>query len=335
MTKRKWVMVGGDTLLGREVRDYIDEHHLPVVLVTTSSEPETRVLTEAEGELAVMEPLDESALDRAEAVLLAGCAAVNERARELAGSTSPRPALIDLTGTFESHPDARLRAPGIEGTPRTVEAPIEIVVHPAALALAKLLRALHGVAPLRTVIVTIFEPASSHGKAALDELHQQTITLFNFAQQPRAIFDAQLSFNLLPRYGEHAKVPSLESIERRIEQHLTSLLAPSGLPPVSLRVVQAPVFHGYCQSVWVEFESRPDIALVERHLKEAGADVRAAHAEPASNTAVVGQSGIMLSDIIPDRANPRAMWLWLASDNLRTLAETGVMLAGLAHKEPA
>jgi aspartate-semialdehyde dehydrogenase len=77
------------------------------------------------------------------------------------------------------------------------------------------------------------------------------------------------------------------------------------------------------------------VASIERSLKQAGADVRSAHHEPASNTAAVGQSGIMVSDIEPDAANPRGVWLWLASDNLRTVAETAVMIAGLAHKEHA
>lgn len=333
MTGRKWVIVGGDTLAGREVRDYIEEHRLPVVVVATSSEPEERVLTAGEGELAVMEPLDQAAMEGAAAVLLAASAEVNERARQLAEPLSPRPALIDLTGALEGHPGARLRAPGIEAGPPEISSPIDVVAHPAAVALAKLLRSLNAAAALRAAVVTVFEPASANGRAALDELHNQTVSLFNFAQQPKAVFDAQVSFNLLPRYGRRAQAPGLDSTGRRIEQHLTTLLAPAGLPPVSLRVVQAPVFHGYCQSVWVEFESRPGKTQLEQQLRQAGADVRLDGDEPASNVAAVGQSGIMVSDIAPDPANPRAVWLWLACDNLRALAETAVLVAGLAGKE--
>jgi aspartate-semialdehyde dehydrogenase len=291
------------------------------------------VLTEEEGELAVMEPLDQDALSGAEALLLAATPAVNDRARELARAATPSPALIDLFGQYEHEPGARLRAPGIEPAPRNAAEPIEIVAHPAAIALAKLLKLVHALAPLRAAVVTCFDPVSSHGKSGIDELHKQTITLFNLAQLPTRIFDAQVSFNLLPRYGHEAHIASMESSERRIEQHLTSLLAPEGLPPVSLRLVHAPVFHGHCQCVWVEFNSRPETQQLEQHLKAAGVDVRKANSDPASNIAVAGQSGIMVSDIVADRANPRALWLWLASDNLRTVAEIAVLLAGLAHKE--
>jgi aspartate-semialdehyde dehydrogenase len=335
MRKRKWVLAGGDTLAGMGVREYIEEHHLPVVLISTSSMPEERVLTGQEGEIAVLDPLDDAAVDGAEALLLAASEEVNLKAVALAGAVSPRPAVIDLTGQFESRPEARLRAPGIEAAPREAGDAIEIVAHPAAVALVKLMRALKAAAPLRSVVVTIHEPASARGKEALDELHQQTISLFNFTAQPKKVFDIQASFNLLPRLGREAPPPSLESTQRRIEQHLTTLAAPEGLPSVSLRVVQAPVFHGYCQSVWVEFESRPEVSKVESQLRHAGAEVHRADEDPASNVSAVGQSGIMVSDIAPDRANPRAMWVWLASDNLRTLAETAVLLAGMSHREAA
>jgi aspartate-semialdehyde dehydrogenase len=335
MRKRKWVLTGGDTLAGQEVRDYIDEHHLPVVLLSTSSQPEDRVLTEREGELAVMEPLDAAAIEGAEALLLAATEAVNDRAFALAEAVSPKPALIDLTGQYESRPSARLRAPGVEPPPGDLSDPIEIVAHPAAIALAKLLKALHRFSPLTSVVANVFEPASSGGKEAIDELHKQTVSLLNFTQQPRSVYDAQVSFNLLPRFGDHAHRPSLESVERRMEQHLASLLAPSGLPAVSLRVFQAPVFHGHCQSVWVEFSERHEAGAIEVALKHAGVEVRRRSEEPASNVAAVGHSGIMVSDVTQDRSNARAAWIWLASDNMRTLAETAILLAGLSHREDA
>ena len=63
------------------------------------------------------------------------------------------------------------------------------------------------------------------------------------------MFDAQVSFNLLPSYGEDAKQKS-ETVEQRIERHLATLLARDSkrgapLPMPSLRLVHAPIFHGY------------------------------------------------------------------------------------------
>ncbi len=50
------------------------------------------------------------------------------------------------------------------------------------------------------------EPASEYGRAAMDELHQQTVNLLSFQTLPREQYDAQVAFNLLPELGEAAKV---------------------------------------------------------------------------------------------------------------------------------
>ena len=114
----------------------------------------------------------------------------------------------------------------------------------------------------------------------MEELQQQTVSLLSFKGQPKEIFDAQLAFNLLARYGEEAPV-ALDDSETRIERHLATLLALSGggvLP--SLRLIQAPVFHGYSISLWVEFESNPGVAAIEQALAGEWVDVRASGSEP-------------------------------------------------------
>ncbi len=41
----------------------------------------------------------------------------------------------------------------------------------------------------------------------VEELQQQTVSLLSFKSLPKAVFDNQLSFNLLARYGEEAPRP--------------------------------------------------------------------------------------------------------------------------------
>ncbi len=98
-----------------------------------------------------------------------------------------------------------------------------------------------------SVAATVMEPASEHGRLAMDELHQQTVNLLSFHNLPREQYDAQVSFNLLPALGEAAKI-DMAGTRRRIEAHY-KLLTGSEL---ALELVQAPVFHGYVASVLVE-----------------------------------------------------------------------------------
>src|SRR5262249_38653188 len=143
-------------------------------------------------------------------------------------------------------PQVRGRSPDRHGD-------IQIIAHPAAIALAKLLNAVSNAATIRRAIVHIFEPASERGQRGLDELQQQTVAVLSFQKQKTDVYDAQLAFNMPAQYGEEALEP-LSSIAERVERHLASLLSafPS-VPMPSLRVIQAPVFHGHSFSVWIKF----------------------------------------------------------------------------------
>ena len=201
-----------------------------------------------------------------------------------------------------------------------------MIAHPAAIAIAMLLAPLSRMAAIRRCIVHIFEPASERGQRGLDELQQQTVATLSFQKLKTDVFDAQLGFNLLARYGEEAEEP-LELVEQRLERHLASLLAacPS-IPMPSLRLIQAPVFHGHSFSAWVEFEENPGKEAIARALSGAGFDVRAE--EPPSNAAIAGQSGLSAGAIETDHNQPRACWLWMVADNLRLSAENAVAVAG-------
>lgn len=333
--KARWLLVGGDTLLGKEIREQVADRKLPVRLQLVSTESKDLVLTADDDELTVMEMLDEALLEEADVVLLGGAAEVNQKALAMALGLKKRPEFVDLRGEFEDLPESVLRAPMVEASapPAGVKA-IHSLAHPAATALARLLSLLHKAHPLRGAVVTIFQPASEMGKEGIDELHQQTVKLFNFGQMPKAVYDAQVSFNLLPRYGEEAK-PALASFEQRLERHLASLLGPMNVPLPSVRLIQAPVFHGHCQNVWVEFESRPPAAVVEKLLETSGVDVRREDNEPVSNVGIAGESGIAVSDIAEDRGSARGMWLWLGSDNMLTHAENALLTAGLLSRKGA
>ena len=250
-------LVGSDSLLGREIRDIVATSGATLDLrLIASDEEEPGSLTRVGDEPAILAGLDAEALAGARAVILAGSAETSRKALELAGE-SPDAAVIDLTYTAEERPDARLRAPLVETEPEDfADAAVHVVAHPAAIALALFLRRLHAGDPIRSAIVHIFAPASEHGTKGVEELQQQTVSLLSFKPLPQAIFDSQLSFNMLARYGEEAPV-ALEESELRIERHLATLLdfpgEGAGAPMPSLRLIQAPVFHGYSFSAWVEF----------------------------------------------------------------------------------
>jgi aspartate-semialdehyde dehydrogenase len=202
-----------------------------------------------------------------------------------------------------------------------------VIAHPAAIAIALFLRRVHGVAAIRRSVIQVFGPASEQGGEGIEELQQQTVSLLSFKTMPRAVFDAQLGFNILARYGDEAPA-SLEQSELRIERHLASLLAQSDegdAPPMpSLRLVQAPVFHGYTFSAWVEFDEAPAADVLEDSLGTDAIDVRGPDREPPSVIGQAGQDGITIGAIAPDRNHADAVWFWFVGDNLRLSAANAV-----------
>jgi aspartate-semialdehyde dehydrogenase len=333
MKDAKWILTGSDTLSGREVRDYVAEHRLPVRLVLAGGTSAERVLTAGDDEeISVMEPLSAATLHDADVVLLAGLEDEARAILELARSLPEPPVLIDLAGWLESEPGAVVRAPMLEQNPDAAPAVnVQVVAHPAAAGLGRLLDLVHGAHPVRHVAVTLLEPVSVYGSRGIDELHKQTLSLFNFQNPPKELFDTQASFNLLPRFGEDAAAQPAAS-QTRMERHLTRLLPPRRVPIPSLRLLHAPVFHGYGASIWIEFESRPAVEHLEKELEAAGVDVRRATMEPASNTGVAGQSGLTVSDLAEDPRHGAGMWIWMMLDNLRTVAETAVLVAAAASR---
>lgn len=325
MAERTVVLVGSESLLGREIRDIIatGDSAIDLRLIAADGE-EAGTLTRVGDEPAMVIGLEAQNLEDARAIMLAASAESNRKALDLA---SPESVIVDLTFIAEDRPEARLRAPQVESEEAEADSQVHVIAHPAAIALALFLRRLHANDPIRASIIHIFAPASEHGTSAVQELQQQTVSLLSFKSLPKAIFDTQLAFSMLARYGEEASA-KLEDIELRIERHLATLLDLPGdgesVPMPSLRLIQAPVFHGYSFSAWVDFESFPGVEAIESSLPNELIDLRGSDLEPPNNVGQAGQGGISIGAIQPDRNQAEACWFWFVADNLRVAAENAV-----------
>jgi aspartate-semialdehyde dehydrogenase len=322
-------IVGGESLLGKEVRELLDSGHLPasVKLIASDEAPDSSILTAGADEPLVMSSLQAADIGTARIAILSASAASSKKAYEQIRAVTPAPFVIDLNGGLEDQPETRLRAPMVEPTGHEIVGAIHAIAHPAAIALALFLTELRKAGPIRRSVAQIFEPASERGQAGIEELQKQTVGLLSFKPLVKEVFDAQISFNMLPQYGSDSP-HSLSEVELKIDRHLASLLAAAGSVPMpSLRLVQAPVFHGYSISIWVEFETNPGADAIARALESGRIDVRGAEHEPPTNAGIAGQGGISVGGILPDRNEPRACWFWVVADNLRIVAESAVEVA--------
>jgi len=222
-----------------------------------------------------------------------------------------------------------LRAPWVERqlgrvfTPQLQPGPV-VIAHPVSVVLALLLTRIHAARPLRRVVATVFEPASEYGQPGMDELHQQTVNLLSFQQLPKQVYDVQVAFNMVSRYG-HESAKSLSAAQDRILRHY-ALIAGERVPTPALLLVQAPIFHSHTFALNLQFENPVESGQVSGALTGEHVALIAPSEDSPSNVNAAGQNDILVS-LAPDAADASSIWLWAASDNLRVAASTAVECA--------
>src|SRR5689334_19925675 len=209
-------IVGAASLQGKEVAEVLNERNFPAADIRLLDDDESLGQLEAMGdEISFIQRVRAEQFEHVDFAFFSSdgdCTRKNWKSARDAGS-----AIIDLSAALENEPGASVRSLWLEREREQIAAPELqpgpcIVAHPAAVTLALLLLRATRAGAIRRAVAQIFEPASEHGQKGMDELHQQTVNLLSFQPLPKDVFDAQVAFNMVARYGQKSE-PSLDSIE--------------------------------------------------------------------------------------------------------------------------
>ncbi len=321
-------IVGAATLKGKELGEVLGDRNFPRRDVKLLDDDESLGQLEAVGdEVSFVQAVRPEHFEKVDFAFFTSDESFTRRNWELARRAGS--AIVDLSFGLENVPGALLRSPWVErqlgrNSPPDLEPAPVVAAHPAAVVLALLVLRAQKAGKLRSATVMVYEPASEQGRRGVDELHEQTVNLLSFHELPRKVFDTQVAFNLVARYGEKA-LPSLEAAERRVLDHYRRITAGQALVP-ALMLVQAPVFHGHAFSIYFEMEESLSVGDMAQAL--AGEHVvvsRGAEESPSTITAA-GQADILLT-CRRDGSHENGIWVWAAADNLRIVANTAVEIA--------
>jgi aspartate-semialdehyde dehydrogenase len=321
-------IVGAASLKGKEVAEVLNDRNFPSIDVKLLDDEESLGKLESVGnEVTFIQNVRTEQFQNIDFTFFASDAESTRKNWKTARNAGS--AIIDLTYALEDDSDAAVRSPWIErqlGQPLIPELQPgpAVVAHPAAVVLALLLLRVQKAGPVRHAIATVFQPASEHGQKGMDELHEQTVNLLSFQQLPKNIFDTQVAFNMVARYGEHA-MPALATVENRVLKHYKRI-AGKDAPLPSMLLVQAPIFHGHAFAIHVELGETADLESISRALAGEHVKLTLGAEDAPSNVNAAGQADIQVS-IAPDSSQPNGFWLWAASDNLRIAASTSVECA--------
>jgi aspartate-semialdehyde dehydrogenase len=321
-------IVGAASLKGKEVAEMLNERNFPAADIRLLDDDEAMGQLEAMGdEVSFIQRVRAEQFENVDFTFFASDAESTRKNWKDARDAGA--AIIDLSASLEDEPGACVRSLWVERergqipTPELQPGPC-VTAHPVAVTLALLLLRARKAGPIHRAVATIFEPASEHGQRGMDELHQQTVNLLSFQSLPKDIFDVQVAFNMVARYGQKSQ-PALDSVEARILRHYQKI-AGAGAPQPSLLLLQAPVFHGHAMAVFLEMDTPVDLDTMSKALAADHVAIPGAEEDSPSNVSSAGQPDIQLS-LKADPVQPNGIWLWAAADNLRISALTAVECA--------
>jgi len=324
-------IVGAASLKGKEIAEILRERNFPAVDVRLLDDDESLGQLEAVGdEVSFIQSIRSEQFERVDFAFFASDPRSTRNnwkvARDL-GDT-----IVDLSYALEDEAGASVRSPWIErqtGQPIAPElqpGPV-VVAHPAATVLALLAlrseKTGEKAAKIQRMVATVFEPASESGQKGMDELHEQTVSLLSFQELPKSVFDVQVAFNMVPRYGQRSEL-ALDAVAQRIRKHYRRIAR--GATEPALQVLQAPVFHGHGFSVYLETEKPVGIADLSRALAGEHVVVCDSPEDAPTNVSAAGQGDIQVA-IANDANHKNGLWLWATTDNLRVAALTAVECA--------
>jgi len=321
------VIAGASSLLGAELKSLLEQGRFAVAdFRLLDEELAAGTLTEAGGEAAVIQPVEDDSFHRARFVFFTGSAAFTKTNLDLALRSGAL--VIDLSGHSASVAEAVPWFRGFDslhGQLSAADTQSKLVSIPSAAAEA-IVRMAFGLGDLRlrAITATVLHPVSAWGKDAIEELEQQTSQLLSFQQAGTQLFDAQIAFNTMVQFGEKSRF-DLRAAAATLRAEVSSCLRGSVVVP-AIQLVHVPAFYGITLSLCAELDPTADVSAVEAAIKAAGFSVKA-EGDPPNNVNVAESESIALAQPARDDAAPGIWWFWGAADNIRLRAWNAVKLA--------
>ena len=197
------------------------------------------------------------------------------------------------------------------------------------------LKVLHNLAGLKRVIVSTYQSVSGAGKAAIDELTQQSKEHLDDGKYDSKAVNRRFAFNVVP----HIDVFSDDGYTKEEIKVVNESRKILGIPNlrITCTAVRVPVYIGHSESVNVELEkpvtreqivnalkSYPDIEVVDEPQS----------AKYPMAIDIAGKDPVYVGRIREDKSNPNTFNLWVVADNLLIgAALNAVRIAELVVKE--
>jgi len=245
------------------------------------------------------------------------------------------PIVIDNSSAWRMDPDVPLIVPEVNPDDVSYARRKNIIANPncSTAQLVVALKPLHDAAKIKRVVVSTYQSVSGAGKAGIDELWNQTKSVFVLGPSEPKKFPKQIAFNVIPFIGAFGDDGYTDE-EAKMWNETHKMIDPS--IKLTVTCVRVPVFVGHSESVNIEFHSPLDEDEARDILRDApGVMVIDKRDETGYITPkeAQGEFAVYVSRIRNDPTVENGLNLWVVSDNLRKgAALNAVQIAMLLHE---
>lgn len=333
----KVAVVGATGNVGREMLNTLADRKFPVseVYAVASSRSAGTDVSFGDNQVLTVQNLDKFNFKGVDIVLAsAGSAASKEFAPRAAKAGA---VVIDNSSFFRMDKDVPLVVPEVNPEAIKLYKKKGIIANPncSTIQMVVALKPLHDIAVIKRVVVATYQSVSGAGKAAMDELFNQTRAVYSGGAGKRDVFSKQIAFNLIPQIDVFMDDGyTKEEWKMRVE---TRKIMGADIE-VNATCVRVPVFVGHSEVVNVEFKKPITAAAARKALQKAPGisvidklDPDEGFITPAE---VAGEDSVYVSRIRQDETVKHGISLWVVADNLRKGAATNaVQIAEILAKE--
>lgn len=226
--------------------------------------------------------------------------------------------MIDCSSAFRMRSDVPLVIPEVNA--HALKSHQGTIAGPncSAIPVAVVAKPIHEKYRIKRMVISTYQSASGAGKGGMDELADQTRSLFNQEKMVTKVFPYRLAFNVIPQIDSFLADGTTKE-EAKIMEELRKLLEAPELA-LAVTAVRVPVMCGHSASVNIETE-RPVKADDVRAML-AKVDGVVVQDDPKNGVYplpmnAAGTDEVFVGRIRQDTSVANGLNLWAVADNLR------------------
>lgn len=227
--------------------------------------------------------------------------------------------VIDNTSHFRMDPDVPLVVPEVNPEAIAGYKKKGIIANPncSTIQMVVALKPLHDAAKIKRVVVSTYQSVSGAGKDAMDELFNQTRSIFMNATPEPQKFKKQISFNVIPQIDVFMDDRRTKE-EWKMDVETKKILDPK--IKICANCVRVPAFIGHAEMINVEFErelSALDAMEILQKTKGVTVIDLESDMEFVTPVEIQGEDNVFISRLRDDPTVDYGLNFWCVADNLR------------------